>query len=153
MYDKILVPLDGSESSKHALNHAISISERFGSRLMLLAVVSIVPVLVFPHEGFVTASINAAEDMARYQKNMNTVYEGILSETKEMMDSEHPDIETETLLREGSPASTIVEVAENDSVDLIVMGSRGIGGIMGWILGSTSHHVAENCTKPVLIVK
>ena len=51
------------------------------------------------------------------------------------------------------PPSTIVEVAENEGVDLIVIGSRGTGGIKRWILGSTSCRVAENCTKPVLIVK
>ena len=153
MYEKILVPLDGSEPSKHALNHAISIAERCGSRLSLLAVVSRVFLPVFPHEGFETVPITAEEYGAHYQEKMKTVYDGVLSEAKEMMDSEHPDIETETLLRAGRPSSTIVEVAENDSVDLIVMGSRGIGGIKGWILGSTSHRVAENCTKPVLIVK
>jgi len=49
MYEKILVPLDGSEPSKHALNHAISIAERFGSRMRLLAAVSRVLLPVFPY--------------------------------------------------------------------------------------------------------
>lgn len=153
MYDEILVPLDGSEPSKHALNHAISIAERFGSKLFLLSVLSrtILPALI--DEGFGIEPITATENIIFYQENMKTIYEGVLLEAKNMIVSEHPDIETKTLLRKGRPASTIVEVAENDGVDLIVMGSRGIGGITGWILGSTSRRVAENCTKPVLIVK
>jgi nucleotide-binding universal stress UspA family protein len=64
-----------------------------------------------------------------------------------------PNLTTETVILEGRPSSTIVEQAEKNKADLIVMGSRGIGGISGWILGSTSRRVVESCTKPVLIVK
>jgi len=98
-------------------------------------------------------SITAEEYRIRYQDKIKMVYEEVLSNTKEMMDSEHPDIEVEMLLKKGRLSSTIADMAENDGIDLIVMGSREIGGIMGWILGSTSHLVAENRTKPVLIVK
>ena len=49
--------------------------------------------------------------------------------------------------------ATITEYAENNGVDLIVMGSRGIGGYTGWILGSTSRKVVDSCTKPILIAK
>ena len=64
-----------------------------------------------------------------------------------------PDIKVETRLEEGRPADVIVEIAKDEDVYLIVMGSRGLGGITGWVLGSTSRHVIETCTKPVLIVK
>ncbi len=50
-------------------------------------------------------------------------------------------------------SSTIVNAAEEYDADLIVIGSRGIGGITGWILGSTSRNVVESCTKPILVVK
>jgi len=153
MYEKILVPLDGSEPSKHALNHAISIAEGCGSRLILLAVMPNEFLPVMPHYPCGAASITFSENMVGTLEKMKTIYERMLSEAKEMISSEHLDIETEMLLREGRPSSIIVELVENEGVDLIVMGSRGIGGIMGWILGSTSCRVAENCTKPVLILK
>ena len=54
--------------------------------------------------------------------------------------------------QDGRPSDVIVEVAQEEDVDLIVMGSRGNGGIVGF-LGSTSRHVVEACTKPILIVK
>jgi nucleotide-binding universal stress UspA family protein len=57
------------------------------------------------------------------------------------------------MLREGRPSATIVDVAEKDGYDLIVMGSRGIRGITSWILGSTSRGVVDSCKKPVLIIK
>jgi len=82
---------------------------------------------------------------AMYQKSQDEVLKDI---------KDHfPKLTTETLILEGRPSSTIVEQAEKNQADLIVMGSRGIGGISGWILGSTSRRVVESCMKPVLIIK
>ncbi len=153
MYGKILIPLDGSEPSEHALEHAISIANKFGSKLKLLAVVNQVVLPVFPDEGFGTAPVTAAKDMARYQEKMKEIYEGVLNDAQRKIKQAHPNIESEIVLREGRPSATIVEIAEEDDVDLIVIGSRGIGGITGWILGSTSRRVVDSCTKPILIVK
>ena len=153
MYKRILVPLDGSDPSNNALEHAIRIAEKFGSELTLLAVVPKVMVPVFPDEGFGAAPVTAAKDMARYQDRMKEIYENVLVEARAKAEEEHPKLKVETILREGRPSATIVDIAENDGVDLIVMGSRGIGGITGWILGSTSSHVVDSCTKPILIVK
>ena len=57
------------------------------------------------------------------------------------------------ILRKGNPARYIVEVARVEGVDLIVIGNKGTGGLISWMLGSTSRSVAEACTVPVLIVK
>lgn len=153
MYSNILVPLDGSEPSNNALEHALTIAEKFNSKVSLLAVVARVILPVFPDEGFGTAPMTAAKDMARYQEKMKIIYENVLTEAREKVTREHPDIKLVTLLKEGRPSATIVETAEEDGYDLIVMGSRGVGGITGWILGSTSRRVVDSCTKPILIVK
>ena len=153
MYKKILVPLDGSEPSNNALEHAIGIAEKFGADLTLLAVVPRVMIPVFPDEGFGAAPISAAKDMAQYQDRMKDIYQNVLTDAEDKIRTEHPELKTETILREGRPSATIVEVAERDGVDLIVIGSSGIGGITGWILGSTSRRVVDSCTKPILIVK
>lgn len=52
----------------------------------------------------------------------------------------------------GNPVTVILEVARRENVDLIVVGSRGIGGISGLHLGSTSHEVAVHAHRPVVIV-
>ena len=153
MYSNILVPLDGSEPSNNALEHALTIAKKFNAKVSLLAVVARVILPVFPDEGFGTAPMTAAKDMARYQEKMKIIYENVLTEAREKVTREHPDIELATLLKEGRPSATIVETAEEDRYDLIVMGSRGVGGITGWILGSTSRRVVDSCTKPILIVK
>jgi nucleotide-binding universal stress UspA family protein len=153
MYKKILVALDGSEPSNHALNHAISIATEFKAKLIMLAVVQRVMIPIFPDEGFGGIPLSAAKDMAQYQDRMKAVYQSVLDEAEAKVKKEHPELEVEAILKEGRPSATITEMAESDGVDLIVMGSRGIGGYTGWILGSTSRRVVDSCTKPILIVK
>lgn len=153
MYKRILVALDGSDASNHALEHSIAIAKKFNAELVLLAVVQRVMIPIFPDEGFGATPLSAARDMAQYQEKMKSVYEHVLNEAKAKLAKEAPDIVYEVMLREGRPSATIVEVAEKDGVDVIVMGSRGIGGYTGWILGSTSRRVVDSCTKPILIVK
>jgi nucleotide-binding universal stress UspA family protein len=108
---------------------------------------------VFPDEGFGAAPVTAAQDMGDYQERMRKVYSKSLQEAQEDIKDHYPDLRIETKLLEGRPSSTIVDEAENNDVDLIVIGSRGLGGITGWILGSTSRRIVESCTKPVLVVK
>ena len=64
-----------------------------------------------------------------------------------------PNLKVSTKILEGRPADKIVETAKDDKTDLIVMGSRGIGGIREFFLGSVSDRVADEATCPVLIVK
>lgn len=153
MYKKILVAFDGSESSKHALDHAVSIADHLGSELLILTVVPRVMMPVFPDEGFGATPITAAQDMSEYQDRMKDIYTGAMKEAEEDVRNSFPNVSVTTKLSEGRPSSTIVEEAENNKSDLIVIGSRGLGGITGWILGSTSRRIVESCTKPVLVVK
>jgi len=84
---------------------------------------------------------------------MKNIYAKSLKEAEEDIKEAFPDIKVITQLLEGRPSNIIVEEAEKENVDLIVIGSRGLGGITGWILGSTSRHVVESCIKPILVVK
>jgi len=153
MYKKILVAFDGSEPSRNALDHAVSIANHWKAELSILSVVPRVMMPVFPDEGFGAAPITAAQDMSDYQDKMKNIYAKSLKEAEEDIKEAFPDIKVITQLLEGRPSNIIVEEAEKENVDLIVIGSRGLGGITGWILGSTSRHVVESCTKPILVVK
>ena len=153
MYKTILVAIDGSEPSNNALDHAVEIASKFKAKLVMLAVVQRVMIPMFPDEGFGGIPLSAAKDMAKFQDKMRLVYQNVLDESKEKTKVEHPDLKVEAILKEGRPSGTITEYAEKEGVDLIVMGSKGIGGYTGWILGSTSRKVVDSCTKPILIVK
>jgi nucleotide-binding universal stress UspA family protein len=153
MYKKILVAFDGSEPSRNALDHAVSIANQLKAELSILSVVPRVMMPVFPDEGFGAAPITAAQDMSDYQDKMKNIYAKSLREAELDIKEAFPDMKVTTQLLEGRPSNVIVEEAEKESVDLIVIGSRGLGGITGWILGSTSRHVVESCTRPILVVK
>jgi nucleotide-binding universal stress UspA family protein len=56
------------------------------------------------------------------------------------------------LLRDGPPVPVLVGMADQESADLIVVGSRGTGGLPELLLGSTSHHVVERAKRPILVV-
>ena len=153
MYKKVLVAIDGSEPSNNALDHAVEIANKFEAKLIMIAVIQRVMIPIFPDEGFGGVPLSAAKDMAQYQDKMRLVYQNVLDESVAKIKAEHPNLEVEAILKEGRPSAMITDYAENDGVDLIVMGSRGIGGYTGWILGSTSRKVVDSCTRPILIVK
>jgi len=58
-----------------------------------------------------------------------------------------------TQVKKGYVATKILKASEEEEVDLIVIGSRGLGGLTGWFLGSVTNHVVNHCTKPILVVK
>jgi nucleotide-binding universal stress UspA family protein len=94
-----------------------------------------------------------AMDIASLQERMHENYSQSIKKAEEEIKSLYPHLKVETILKEGRPSSTIVSEADRLGVSLIVMGSRGLGGISGWILGSTSRQVVDQCTKAILIVK
>ena len=91
--------------------------------------------------------------LTEYQERMKNFYLEALSDVKENLNKDAPELKVEFLLEEGRPSSTVVQKAEEENVDLIVIGSRGLGGITGFILGSTSRRIVDSCTKPILVVK
>ena len=153
MYKKILVTLDGSEHSNNVLEHAVNMATTFKAKLIMLAVVPRVMIPIFPDDDFGGVPLSSANYMAQFQENNKELFQSVLDKAMIQIKKEHPGLIVEAVLKEGRPSATITDFAENEGVDLIVMGSRGIGGYTGWLLGSTSRKVADSCTKPVLIVK
>ena len=147
MFKKILVALDGSEPSEHALNQAVEHSVKWNAKLIILSVVPEVKIPVYG--GHARSSL----EMSKFQERMYDLYMNVLAEAEHKLRSRYPDLNIDKIIKMGRPSDVIVEIAKEEDVDLIVLGSRGLGGITGWVLGSTSRHVVEACTKPILIVK
>jgi len=135
------------------MKHAVSIATNFKAKLILLAVIQRVMIHVYPDEGFEGIPLSSVSEMSQYQERMREVYQLVLDEAMIQIKEKHPGLMVAAVLKEGRPSETITELAENEGVDLIVMGSGEIGGYMGWILGSTSRRVVDSCSKPVIIVK
>ena len=136
--EKILIPVDGSESSEHALGKGIELANALKAKLMFLYVANVNQLAV--------NSCLSSELLEAVNKAGNVV----LTHAEEST----PDgIETERVMETGSPAPVIIDVAEENGVDLIVMGSRGLGLVKGVLLGSVSQYVVENAKYAVMVVK
>ncbi|MBN1681988.1 universal stress protein [Candidatus Bathyarchaeota archaeon] len=149
VFSKILVAYDGSEASDRALDSAAKMAAMFKGEIIIITVVPRVSMPIIS-----TGEMSYMELGAEtYQEKLIEAYSLALEKAKEEMKEHYPQIKIEAILKEGRPSELIVAEADLKGASLIVMGSRGIGGISGWILGSTSRKVVDHCTKPILIVK
>ncbi|MCC3373124.1 universal stress protein [Cohnella sp. REN36] len=140
-YVKIMVAYDGSNLSRKALSHAAQLAESYGSRMLVLHVYQ-VPIV---NNGDFMLTLPPDWSQQYMQHSFN-----VLEEAKGLVP---PQVEAEFKLVDGEPAETILEFATDEGCDLIVMGSRGLGGIREFMLGSVSHNVMQHAKVPVLIVK
>lgn len=139
IYKKLLVPVDGSNNSDLACRHAISLAMDGGCEIVLL---NCYPELAVTIGGETRDEIiSVLEDEAKQ----------IIAPT--MAFCEESGVKCKPLVRCGGPGRTIVQVAEAEGCDLIVMGSRGLSDFSGMVLGSVSHRVLRHATMPVLIVR
>lgn len=145
-YNNIIVPTDGSENSKRALEHAVVIASSLGATITLVYVANIVSVISnfdqIPNaSGYVTEQV--ALDMEEEGK-------GVLNEFAKQIPQ---NLEVKSVFEVGSPGPAVLSVAKKYNADLIVMGSRGLGPLKGLFMGSVSSYVVSHSVCPVLIVK
>lgn len=143
----ILSATDGSEPAQHALMVAAEYATKWEATLHILTIVPKItpmasPIENVPHQYLIP-------DIEEITKS----YDRILKYSEKQVKTEYPELEVKTHLIVGRPSQMIVEQSEELDCDLVVMGSRGIGGITGWVLGSTSKKVVDQCKRKVLVVK
>lgn len=150
MIKKILVPIDGSEHSDRALNYALDLAEKYSAEIQLVTVAQSV---VSTGPMFLTQPMLPPTSTSIYVKEIEAAHKKMLSETLKKAKENKPKIKISKKLVNGRPADKIVKIANEGNFDLIVMGSRGAGGIKEFFLGSVSDRVADEARCPVLLVK
>lgn len=140
MYNKILIPIDGSLHAQNALNHAVALVSSLGSHahVTVLHVKATLPIIE-PLAGIDIFKLQEDEAQQIVQPAAAQLTEA--------------SIKHDWLSIPGDPAQTICSIAKESGYDLIVMGSRGLGRFSEVILGSVSHKVSQHAPCPVLIVK
>lgn len=147
MYKKILVGLDGSIHGLAATRSAVELAKRFDAEVHLLTV---------------TRPYKVSQELQRYLKAENLLGEPkyVMDEMTENIIKEARDItknaglpKVKEVVREGKPARSLVAYAKNNHVDLIVVGSRGIGEEDPVLLGSVSEKVGMLAHCAVMIVR
>ena len=149
---RILVPIDGSEPADKALEYALDLADKYAADIEILNVISTAPIPIGPYPmGYGELAVPAW--MGTYSKELKASHEKMLSEALEKAKKNKPGLNISTKLVEGRPADKIVEAAKEGNFDIVVMGSRGLGGIKKFFLGSISGRVSDHAECPVLIVK
>ena len=139
---KMLVAIDFSDGSAQALRYALKFAVQFDSQLLLLHI------LHDPAEapGFYSSE-KAGEKVFR---NMEEAASRMMDEFVEKHLKEWKKFDTRII--PGLPAEEIVRIAEKEKVDMIVIGTRGHGGLKRLMIGSVTDRVIRTCTCPVLAV-
>jgi len=154
LFEKILVPLDGSEHSLKALTVAIQIAKKFKGKVSLIHVysVSVTPAII-PEPTTLTPPIpvmTPAEVTKTIEATRKTGL-NILAEGEQKAKDE--GVEVETILREGHIVQEIISTTGEGKFDLIVIGARGVSRIRELLLGSTTDGVIHHASCPVLVMK
>ncbi len=139
MYDDILVPTDDSEVSRTAIEHAVYLAEKCDATL---------------HGLFVTDSGTVEKIAGRYPRSVDDL-EGIGQEALEYVESvatDH-DVSVMTELVGGAAHEQITNFAQDNDIDVIVMGTHGRQGVDRYLLGSVTERVIRTADIPVLAVR
>jgi nucleotide-binding universal stress UspA family protein len=150
---KILLATDASESAAHATQAAVELSDKTDSELHVLYVGEDATALLFPQAADTAWVVQ--EDLAPIEEQ-GQQFEQVARQT---LDAEVQNVRAvggtvaQAHLRMGTPAAEIVELAEELEVGLVVVGSRGSGGIRRALMGSVSDSVVRHAHCLVLVVR
>jgi nucleotide-binding universal stress UspA family protein len=152
MYNKILLPTDGSENSKKANRHALWIADKTNAEIVILYVVE-------PHFPRIATSL----PISTLPTPNEYFYEEIRTEGKQIIDGFKQeledakckgkciDVKLKTIIKEGKPSIEILKVINEENIDLVVIGASGRHGLDRFVLGSVTERVVREAKKPVLI--
>jgi nucleotide-binding universal stress UspA family protein len=144
-FSKILVPVDGSEQSMRAVDYAIELAKKYHAELIALTV-SHIPLSSY---GF-----RSRPDTVKHEKEKETLEskEWFLN-IEEAAKENNISLKTDLVDSQMSVEGTIVEYAESQHIDLIVLGTTGRSGFKKLLLGSVASGVVSYAACPVMVVK
>ncbi|MEF8829384.1 MAG: universal stress protein [Haloarcula sp.] len=162
MYEHILFPTDGSTGAEAALAHARTLAETHDATLHIMTVID----TSSPHIGMTSAGPEGAttgmiaEEHDASEPGMvgeeHDVESSLLERSQAVVDAAADEVEgvdTVTAVERGAPHSAILDYADENDVDLIVMGTHGRTGVERYLLGSVAEKVVRTSDVPVLTVR
>jgi len=142
MIKHIMVPYDKSESAIRAFEYAIDLAGKYNANISIVTCISIqIPTDPYFGTAYIETTRLLKEDAVKSTKSLEP-------KLKELKIQYKIDV-----LEVVSITDTLTSYAESHNVDLIVMGSRGLGGFKRLLLGSVASGVSQHSKCPVLIVK
>ena len=145
MFSRIVVGTDGSETAQLAVREAAELARQTGAELDLVSAYEPVPQSRLRSE-----QMEAPDDIAHTVGPREDV-DAILREAAEEVEA--AGVKVRTFARQGEPADAILDVAEEESADLIVVGNKGMTGAKRFLLGSVPNKVSHHAPCSVLIIR
>ena len=145
MYKHILIPTDGSELSKKALQHGAALATAVGADLTVLTVSA-------PFQAFVIEPSVIMESLDQYREIISSQSTKVLEAARQIVSKENVTCEVLHVHHE-YPYQAIIDTAKNIGCDLIVMASHGRHGMSAILLGSVTAKVLVHCAVPVLVYR
>lgn len=145
MFRRILVAYDGSRGADAAIDAGVGLKRVCGAELLVLT--------IYRHHSLLEASFSM--DRPNDRGNMDEIMRGHAREVAEAGKKRALRAgagEVRSFIKSGQPARGIVAFGEEHDADLIVVGSRGLGSVEGFLVGSVSHKVTSLAECPVLVV-
>lgn len=142
MFQRILIPIDGSQLSLKAAKQGVYIARKLESKVVFLYVIDVRTIQ--------TSSLTGV-DSGILRTTLRNAAERYLNEAAKLAEEEN--ITFQNRIREGLPAEDILKEIEEEKIDLVIMGSKGMSGAHRVIIGSTAEEVVRWSPCPVLIVK
>lgn len=145
MYKKLLVPLDGSVRAKVAAEHALDLAKCMDAEVLFFHVIPALPPYVNKYSDRLGGAYQQIHD------ELQATGEGIMEQARNEFGKYGVKMDIKVIW--GNPAMEICREAKEGRYELIVMGSRGLGEIKGYLMGSVSNRVVRHASCPVLIVR
>jgi len=145
MFRSIVVGTDGSETAGKAVQEAIDLAKTVGASVYVVSAYEPVP------QGRLREEARQAPEDLQWMINPREDVDATLSDAADEVRGAGLDVET--FAREGDPADAILDVAEERSADLIVVGNKGMTGARRFLLGSVPNKVSHHAPCSVLIVR
>lgn len=141
LFRKILIATDGSDYTKSAIDYGVELAKNTGAKLYAIYVIDTAAFASIPMD----AAWESMYELLKQEGDEATAY------VADKAQAEGLEVERHTI--EGHPAEEIRKFAENNSVDIIVMGTLGKSGLDRFLLGSVAEKVVRTSKNPVLVVR
>ncbi len=141
-FKKILLPTDFSDESLYAMSYAVDLAKMFNAKLVMMHVIY---------------DIEKASNLHIPHPSITELYQDLENHAKRNLDSFGIDLreglkEVETVVKRGIPYEEIIKFANENNVDLIIIGTLPRSGVERFFVGSTTQRVIRNAPCPVLVV-
>lgn len=145
MYNKILIPLDGSDLAEQALAHGLAIAAHFNSQVYLVQVVMTPIAIAAPYdisyeynEKYRESALNAANQY------LGSIASGVDQKLEKQI---------HTRVIEGSVVDSLLDYIEFNGIDLVVMATHGRSGVSRWVFGSVAERILKAASCPVFLIR